>query len=92
MILNQFWVNYQYKTEFNPYHDHSGVYSFAIWMRIPYDWDNQKKLSQFNDIQESQRNPGNFEFEYIDTIGDIKNYSYRLSPEYEGTMLFFPAD
>ena len=91
LILNQFWVNYQYKTEFNPYHDHSGVYSFAIWMKIPYDWDYQKKLSQFNDIQESQRNAGNFEFEYIDTIGDIKNYSYRLSPEYEGTMLFFPA-
>ena len=30
--LNSLWVNYQYKTEFNPYHDHGGVYSFAIWL------------------------------------------------------------
>ena len=44
LILDQLWVNYQYKTEFNPYHDHAGVYSFAIWMKIPYSWEQQKKL------------------------------------------------
>ena len=91
LILNQFWVNYQYKTEFNPYHDHSGVYSFAIWLKIPYNWEDQHKLPQFLDIKEGQIRAGNFEFEYIDTIGDIRNYGYRLSPKYEGTMLFFPA-
>ena len=42
LFLNQLWVNYQYKTEFNPSHDHSGVYSFAIWMKIPYSWEDQK--------------------------------------------------
>ena len=26
-----------------------------------------------------------------DTNGDITNYGYHLSPENEGTMLFFPA-
>ena len=36
LILNSFWVNYQFKNEFNPYHDHAGVYSFAIWLKIPY--------------------------------------------------------
>ena len=91
LLLNQFWVNYQYKTEFNPYHDHSGVYSFTIWMKIPYAWEDQKKLPQFNDIQETQIKAGNFEFEYIDTNGDILNYQFHLSPKYEGTMLFFPA-
>ena len=30
LVLDKLWVNYQYKTEFNLYHDHSGVYSFAI--------------------------------------------------------------
>tara|TARA_B100000700_G_scaffold329105_1_gene449387 strand:- start:384 stop:1028 length:645 start_codon:yes stop_codon:yes gene_type:complete len=90
-ILNQFWVNYQYKTEFNPYHDHSGVYSFAIWMKIPYSWEEQSKLPQFIDIMEGQRKPGNFEFEYIDTLGGVRNCGYNLSQEDEGTMLFFPA-
>ena len=91
LILNQLWVNYQYKTEFNPYHDHSGVYSFAIWMKIPYDWDDQKKLPQFHNINEGDIKAGNFQFEYNDTLGFIRNFSYKLSPLYEGFMVFFPA-
>ena len=91
LVLDKLWVNYQYKTEFNPYHDHSGVYSFAIWMKIPYSWEEQKKLPRFNDISDGNKKVGNFEFEYIDTLGDVRNYAYSLSPIDEGTMLFFPA-
>ena len=91
LVLNSFWVNYQYKTEFNPYHNHSGVYSFAIWLKIPYAWDDQKKLPQFNAIKEKQIKAGNFEFEYIDSLGDVRSFGYPLSPSLEGTMLFFPA-
>ena len=89
--LSGFWVNYQYKTEFNPYHDHNGIYSFAIWMKIPYDWDDQKKLAQFSDIADKHIRVGTFEFEYIDSLGGVKNIGYRLSPKLEGTMLFFPS-
>tara|TARA_B100000579_G_scaffold431361_2_gene446264 strand:- start:242 stop:886 length:645 start_codon:yes stop_codon:yes gene_type:complete len=91
LLLNQFWVNYQYKTEFNPFHDHFGVYSFAIWMRIPYSWEEQKKLPQFHEISDENIAAGCFEFEYNDTLGFIQNYKYRLSPEFEGCMVFFPA-
>ena len=91
LVLNEIWVNYQYETEFNPYHDHSGVYSFAIWLKIPYDWKIQKELEQFRGIKEGNSKVGNFEFEYIDTLGGVRNVSYNLSPKYEGTMLFFPA-
>ena len=91
LILNKLWVNYQYKTEFNPFHEHSGVYSFAIWLKIPYDSDSQKKLPQFNGMTKANIKAGCFHFEYTDTLGVIKNYSYNLSPEYEGLMVFFPA-
>ena len=91
LVLNKIWVNYQYKTEFNPYHDHTGVYSFAIWMKIPYDSEEQQKLPQFSDINPAQRKAGNFEFEYLDSLGSIINYTYRLSPKFEGLMVFFPA-
>ena len=30
--LDQWWVNFQQQTEFNPVHTHSGVYSFVIWI------------------------------------------------------------
>ena len=43
------------------------------------------------DINEGQRKAGNFEFEYLDTLGSIVNYAFKLSPKLEGTMLFFPA-
>ena len=91
LILNQFWVNYQYKTEFNPFHNHSGVYSFAIWLKIPYDWEDQTKLPMFNDIEESNIKAGSFEFEYNDCLGGVQTTGYNLSPKDEGTMLFFPA-
>ena len=34
-FLDTLWVNYQNKHEFNPFHNHGGIYSFAIWMKIP---------------------------------------------------------
>ena len=91
LLLNQFWVNFQYQTEFNPMHDHTGVYSFVIWMKIPYSWDEQIKLSQFKDIQKRNLKAGSFEFIYSDIFGDVMPCSYKLSPKYEGVMIFFPA-
>ena len=91
LILESIWVNYQYQTEFNPYHHHSGVYSFAIWLKIPYYWKDQKNLPQFKEIEEHNKKAGNFEFEYINSLGDIRNMAYKLSKDLEGTMLLFPA-
>ena len=89
--LMNFWANYQYKHEFNPSHRHSGVYSFVIWLKIPYHWEEQNKLPHLNGIKEIDKKPGLFEFEYINILGHIKTFSYLLTPDYEGTMLFFPA-
>ena len=91
LILNNFWVNYQYQTEFNPYHDHKGVYSFAIWLKIPYDWREQDKLSMFNGMREKDKKAGMFEFEYLDSLGGIRNLGFKLCKQMEGHMLFFPA-
>ena len=89
--LNAFWSNYQYKHEFNPSHRHSGVYSFVIWLKIPYHWEEQNKLSSLDGIKEIDKKPGLFEFEYLNILGNIKTFSYLLNSDYEGTMLFFPA-
>ena len=60
-------------------------------MKIPYDWNDQKKLPQFHNIEERHINAGSFHFEFNDTLGSIRNFSYKLSPRYEGFMVFFPA-
>ena len=89
--LTEFWVNYQYPGEFNPYHFHGGAYSFAIWLKIPYDWETQKELPQFKGTKIQDRKVGCFEFEYVDMLGGFRNFAYRLCPAFEGQMVFFPA-
>ena len=42
-IMNSWWVNYQNQGEYNPLHDHTGVYSFAMWLKIPFEWEEQNK-------------------------------------------------
>ena len=91
LLLSGFWVNYQYQAEFNPFHHHGGVYSFVIWMKIPYSWDEQIKLPQFKDIKQKDIKAGNFEFGYTDTLGDLITTGYSLSPKFEGYMILFPA-
>ena len=91
LYIHDLWVNYQYKHEFNPYHFHGGMYSFVIWMKIPTDWREQNKLSFLDGINEDNKKVSNFEFEYLDMLGNVKHYGYRLDPSMEGRMIFFPA-
>jgi len=35
--LDPVWINLQRKGQFVPAHVHDGVYSYTIWMKIPYD-------------------------------------------------------
>ena len=88
--LSSMWVNYQKQTEFNPLHDHNGVYSFVIWMKIPTRHFEQNK----NPIALRSNCPkiSTFEFRYTDTLGKISEFVYEMNPEIEGTMLFFPSN
>ena len=43
--LDELWVNFQKKYEYNPIHRHVGVYSFVIWYQIPYTFENESKYN-----------------------------------------------
>ena len=87
--LDTWWVNYQNQKEFNPLHNHNGVYSFVIWMKIPFKWDEQNK----KDIARKSNSPkiSNFELIYSNLLGEITTFSYKLAPQDEGLMLLFPS-
>ena len=87
--LDKFWVNFQKENEFNPLHNHSGVFSFVIWVKIPIDWKEQHALP----ISANSHNPSasNFEFYYNTMLGQTGKYSYFLDKNSGGDMLFFPA-
>ena len=89
ICLNKFWVNYQYKTEFNPLHIHTGIISFVIWLKIPTDGKEQHNLP----IAKNSNTPSasDFSFAYSDIIGNIQSYQIQLSPKDNGLMMVFPA-
>jgi len=87
--LNLFWVNFQKQHEFNPLHDHGGVFSFVIWVKIPTDWREQHAIP----ISANSTNPiaSNFEFQFVTMLGHPSRYTYLLDKKSEGGMLFFPS-
>ena len=87
--LRSFWVNYQKQTEFNPLHDHTGIYSFVIWMQIPTEFKEQNKLPIAAETRSKQIS--NFMFEYRDIFGGGLGHLYEMSPKMEGKLLFFPS-
>ena len=87
--MNRWWVNYQRQNEVNPKHDHMGIYSFVIFMKIPISFKEQNKLP----ISAKSNRPvaSAFEFFYTNILGELYEYKYQLEPENEGQMLFFPS-
>ena len=84
--LKAWWVNYQKQHDFNPNHDHNGVYSFVIWLKIPVEFDDQNKDNITNNPVRS-----GFQFHYQDMLGELRNFTYKLGKEHEGQLLFFPS-
>ena len=89
--LRDFWVNNQYKHEFNPKHDHSGVYSFVIWLKIPYTYEEQSNLDFQKDLKKIDKKAGTFEFYYYDILGNQVTHNYQIDKRFEGKMVFFPS-
>jgi len=88
--LESLWVNFQKKHEFNPPHDHSGVYSFVIWMQIPTSYAEQKKLPICAESN-ADNHISNFAFSYTNTMGRVSTFAYNMEKEAEGYMVMFPS-
>jgi len=88
-ILNSFWVNFQKKYEFNPIHNHGGLFSFVIWIKIPSSF---KKECELPFVKHSNsKYPNSFQLFYTNALGQVSTCDYNLEPSHEGTMLFFPS-
>jgi hypothetical protein len=84
--LNDLWVNFQKKYEFNPPHYHGGVISFVIWMKIPYDLNQETKIFKSKNKQTSK-----FNLIYNNILGSLSDISIPIDKEYEGIICFFPS-
>ncbi len=87
--LKDMWVNYQKQHEYNPIHDHGGLYSFAAWLNIPTHYEDQAQIGNAKDASSSYNST--FMFQYLDIFGSPQYMRYELSPDYENMLLFFPS-
>jgi hypothetical protein len=85
--LNMLWVNIQKKNEFNPVHYHGGIFSFVIWVKIPYNLDDELK------IYEKSNNPSAslFSFIYTDPYGKMCTKILNIDKTWEWKIAFFPS-
>ena len=71
---------------YNPSHRHTGVWSFVIWMKIPYGHEDQNKNNVTNFPCK-----GDFQFQYSNILGQTRSFKYTLDKSWEGHMVIFPS-
>ena len=64
LVLGNLWVNFQKKNEFNPVHYHSGVFSFILFIQIPFLMSDELKKSP--GINSKKNLAGHLQFLQID--------------------------
>jgi hypothetical protein len=86
--LEKIWVNYQKQHEFNPPHDHGGIFAFAVFMKIPTHWKEQHTLPWLKNT--SFPRASDFQF-LIGQGSKVETINILLGPKDEGRMLLFPS-
>lgn len=89
LALHKLWVNFMRKTEFNPPHIHSGIYSFVLWLDIPYCIKDEMERLESKDS--AFNCPGHFIFQYVDVLGTINSERIPVDKSWNGTLCVFPS-
>jgi len=84
------WINFQKKHEFNPLHNHSGDYSFVLWIQIPYDLKEELELE--NCKNSNSKYNSLFSFSCLDLYGQFVENILPIDKTWEGTMILFPSN
>lgn len=84
------WVNFQKKYEYNPRHSHSGFFSFVIWLKVPFNLEDEMNVKSNKEANTSS--PG-FNFSFVDHCipGGISTKYIPVDKKYEGKICIFPA-
>ena len=91
LILDSMWANYQKKHEFNPLHKHDGVFSFILFVKIPFTIEEEKNKSPGK--ESNFYCSGHLSFLYIDPNagGQIGHHNIPIDKTWEGTGLIFKS-
>lgn len=88
------WVNFQKKYEYNPLHNHDGVFSFVIWVKIPYEKDEERKCPHVNSTRAVL--VPTFSFLYSKSVPNpsfpVDIHHLEIDKSYEGMCVIFPSN
>ena len=89
--FSDLWVNLQQKYEYNPLHLHQGSLSFVIWINIPYELEDEKKLPSMR--SGTSPNLPSFKFRYPNFMGPggMGTHVIEVDKSYEGKLILFPS-
>jgi len=87
--LYNLWANFMSKTQYEPIHDHGGVMSFVIWLRIPYNI--AEELAARPQVPEHCNTSGRFSLHSINALGRIQHTILPLESTWENVLCLFPA-
>lgn len=87
--LYNLWANFMSKTQYEPIHDHGGVMSFVIWLRIPYNIP--EELAARPQVPENCNTSGRFSLHSINALGRIQHTILPLESTWENVLCLFPA-
>ena len=89
MQLLELWVNFQKKDEYNPPHIHQGAVSFVIWVKAPFDIEDE--LEAIKSKQTTNPCAAHFCFVYSTADGTIATENIPVDKKYEGVICIFPS-
>ena len=85
--FNRFWCRVSKDGDYQSIHDHQGIFTFVVWLKIPFEGEEERQ------VQAGFRpEAGDFVLCYPDTCGQYQKRSWVLGKRAEGKMLFFPSD
>ena len=88
--LGSLWVNFQQQGEYNPVHQHDGIFSFVIWLQIPYTRADEQQSGPGQ--RRDYKSNGDFHFHFTDTLGSIRSHHMMIDRSWEGQICLFPAE
>ncbi len=83
-------VNFQAKHEYNPPHTHTGLLSFTLWLRVPFNMEDEMQAVQSR--QTTNACAANFAFIYNQADGKIAMENIPVDKRFEGVICIFPAN
>ena len=89
MRLLDLWVNFQKKNEYNPPHTHQGAVSFVIWVKVPFDIEDEMEATKSR--QTTSPCAAHFCFVYSTADGTIATENIPVDKKYEGVICIFPS-